>query len=531
MLKRLSSAIRTPFVISILAFVSGVMVVSSVSYFGALTEHDTYLKSVKEVQTQKVFDAQVALDQLALLSFQSMIFNNDVIGIMAKAAQGSSSEQDLARKQLYSQLYAKYQLLKKHRVRQLHFHLPDAVSFLRFHRPDKFGDSLLSVRESLRLVNEQKYALKGFEEGRVYNGFRHVYPLFYFGQFVGSVEISYGFDAISHLIGHSKPAKELFFVNRQSALSSVFEAERAQYHVSDLGHNWLLDETGMGTLDKKNSLIDETIKRINANLSDTFLDKLSAQGTCTGCTLSTQLKTKYYTVSFVPIFNFKDRQVAFIALYEQDTVLPLIYQNVFNQFILMVLFTLLLSIGLYFYLKNHLMKVEEIEHLASHDLLTGLYNRVEIEKRLPILLAKRAKAEGSVSVIFFDVDHFKHFNDEYGHLIGDEVLKDLAHVVEGMLDDNSLFTRWGGEEFLIVLPNTNQTEATHLAIALCHAVNQHAFTQKKLSVTCSFGVLEQTDEYSPNRVLDAVDILLYQAKEQGRNRVVSKTLSVPCNAN
>ncbi|NPA72559.1 MAG: GGDEF domain-containing protein, partial [Gammaproteobacteria bacterium] len=239
---------------------------------------------------------------------------------------------------------------------------------------------------------------------------------------------------------------------------------------------------------------------------------------------------QYYTVSFVPIKNFKQQQVAFIALYERDNVLSLIYQNVFNQFALMLLFSLMLSIGLYFYLKNHLMKVEEIEHLASHDVLTGLYNRVEIEKRLPMLLAKRRKTDKAVSVVFFDVDHFKIFNDKYGHLIGDEVLKDLSKLVEGMLNESMLFARWGGEEFLIVLPNTEQLEAIHLATELCNAISQHPFTQKHLSLTCSFGVLEHTDEKTPEAVLDAVDALLYRAKEQGRNQVVSKALTVPCKA-
>lgn len=85
-------------------------------------------------------------------------------------------------------------------IKQLHFHLPNNDSFLRMHRVDRFGDNLTSVRESIRLANQQLKFTQGFEEGRIFNGFRYVFPLFYEANHIGSVELSVSFTALKQLL-------------------------------------------------------------------------------------------------------------------------------------------------------------------------------------------------------------------------------------------------------------------------------------------------------------------------------------------
>ena len=114
------------------------------------------------------------------------------------------SNRDVIRKKFFDLLEPTYELLKKNGIRQFHFHLPGNISFLRFHKVHSYGDSLKGVRYSIDLVNQTKQIVRGFEEGRIFNGFRNVYPLFYHNKFVGTVEISYSIRAIAEALLHKK---------------------------------------------------------------------------------------------------------------------------------------------------------------------------------------------------------------------------------------------------------------------------------------------------------------------------------------
>ncbi|MFA6630555.1 MAG: GGDEF domain-containing protein, partial [Sulfuricurvum sp.] len=123
-----------------------------------------------------------------------------------------------------------------------------------------------------------------------------------------------------------------------------------------------------------------------------------------------------------------------------------------------------------------------------------------------------------LGVIFFDIDHFKRVNDEYGHLIGDEVLKDIAALVKRRLRKSDIFARWGGEEFIILLPDTPLDESRMIAKTLRIAIELENF-ENVGRLTCSFGVATLHENESPEGLLQRVDELLYRAKSKGRNRV------------
>lgn len=126
--------------------------------------------------------------------FSNYIFekvnSEEVKEIMYQASFASAREKDILREQLYNKLAKTYNQMKDYNYRQFHFHLPNTESFLRLHRPDKYGDLLYDVRESVKIANRDEIFVSGFEEGRIFNGFRHVYPITYNNTHVGSVEIS-----------------------------------------------------------------------------------------------------------------------------------------------------------------------------------------------------------------------------------------------------------------------------------------------------------------------------------------------------
>jgi diguanylate cyclase (GGDEF)-like protein len=164
---------------------------------------------------------------------------------------------------------------------------------------------------------------------------------------------------------------------------------------------------------------------------------------------------------------------------------------------------------------------EKLEKMASIDHLTGIYNRHKFEQLFKIEEERTLRYGSPFAIIMFDIDHFKNINDTYGHDIGDLILKKVVEIINKQLRQTDAFTRWGGEEFVILCPGVNAEEASLLAGKLRHEIEVHSF-EKVGSITASFGVSSYEKHESKDKLLKRVDNALYQAKETGRNRVVIK---------
>ncbi|WP_181388462.1 transporter substrate-binding domain-containing diguanylate cyclase [Vibrio albus] len=165
----------------------------------------------------------------------------------------------------------------------------------------------------------------------------------------------------------------------------------------------------------------------------------------------------------------------------------------------------------------------ELEKISTTDSLTNLYNRGKIEKILVTEFERVRRYGGNLAIIMADVDHFKSINDTYGHQVGDLVLVNIARLFESRVRRVDSVGRWGGEEFLIVCPNTGLEGAFHVAEGLREGVEQ-----VKLGVagyrSVSLGVTEYYTGDSTATIIQRVDQALYQAKIEGRNKVVFKPL-------
>jgi diguanylate cyclase (GGDEF)-like protein len=173
---------------------------------------------------------------------------------------------------------------------------------------------------------------------------------------------------------------------------------------------------------------------------------------------------------------------------------------------------------------------------ATLDELTGLYNRHFLMQRLKEEIKKAWRYKQPLSLIFIDLDFFKKVNDEYGHQIGDQLLMELGDFIKKSTRDYDVACRFGGEEFVVLLPQTALENAYDLADRLRENVADHPFctTTKKMNVTASFGVSMTPEFHDPQaqftdeqinliaeRIVAQADSALYQAKETGRNRVVA----------
>lgn len=167
----------------------------------------------------------------------------------------------------------------------------------------------------------------------------------------------------------------------------------------------------------------------------------------------------------------------------------------------------------------------QLEKLAATDPLTGVSNRREFLLRMEREMARSIRNNSSLSLLMIDLDHFKIINDKYSHQVGDIVLVEFVKLVQKTLRPGDYLGRIGGEEFTILLTDTNLEEATITAERLRHIVEQHRIItdSEKINITISIGVAQY---YPPNGtvndLLHRTDVLLYQAKEHGRNRIESE---------
>lgn len=165
---------------------------------------------------------------------------------------------------------------------------------------------------------------------------------------------------------------------------------------------------------------------------------------------------------------------------------------------------------------------EDLLRQATHDPLTGLWNHTAIFDVLHREISRSRREDSPLCVLMLDVDHFKWFNDTYGHLKGDDVLRLIAAGMREVIREYDTLGRYGGEEFLIVLPSCNGAEGLRTAERLCGALAaRHIDTPDgQAHVTVSIGVAtnERDSSLGANVLIRAADIALYQAKDAGRNR-------------
>ncbi len=164
------------------------------------------------------------------------------------------------------------------------------------------------------------------------------------------------------------------------------------------------------------------------------------------------------------------------------------------------------------------LKTKELEILSATDRLTGVYNRLKLDESLGAELERSNRYGNALSIILLDIDHFKAVNDTYGHQAGDKVLCRLAALFKERVRRTDILGRWGGEEFMILCPETDIASAGALAEQLRLAIEDAPFPVGG-KVTVSFGVARHKGGDTVGSVISRADEALYRAKQKGRNRV------------
>ncbi len=302
-----------------LLFITVATVVLGIGYILHQRREDALNSALKIQETAN----KTTLYMYQLISevvYDEVINRPEIMEIMAEAYHAPPERQAILRGRLYRILYPAYTRLKGKNLHQLHFHFPDNTSFLRFHRLEKFGDSLAGIRESVRLVNTTHKPIFGFENGRVFHGFRFVFPLEYKGRCMGSVETSVSFKAVQKSLAKVSPDHDfLFILKKNPALSKVFADEKIAYQPVHLHPDYVVEDMRLLGL-SEHPPVSEKLAGINNQLKKdpTIAARMNRE---INFAAAATYKGEHYIVTFASVKNTRGQHVAYIVSYGRDQAL------------------------------------------------------------------------------------------------------------------------------------------------------------------------------------------------------------------
>ncbi|RXK07046.1 ATP-binding protein [Halarcobacter bivalviorum] len=377
------------------------------------------IEKLLETKTNKHFLEYKAIydkqKDIANIIFNTEINTPTILKTFNKANFVDEDEKTFIRKELYKLLEEKYKKLKKYNLRQLHFHLPNNESFLRMHRPSKFGDDLSSFRATVKYVNENKKYIHGFEEGRVYNGFRFVYPLNYKNKHIGSVEVSFSSLALINTIKNTYNNESYFLIRKSIVDSKVFEDEKDNYAQSP--HKDFYYEKKLLSKNKPVSLTNDA-----EDLTQKILE---------GKSFSIFIKDKNLIKSFIPIQNPISKEiVSVLCICEEDTLIKNEFRN-----LIIISIAGVFALALIFYL----FFMQKITNEKLRKTNKDLDRRIELEirrnRKKDVSLLKQSKMASVAEML----NHIAHQWRQPLNVISTSSSGLIIHKEMESLDDETFY--------------------------------------------------------------------------------------------
>lgn len=349
---------------------------------------NSQLTSHLESQVKILEDGYLAsvnhFEETANMVYRRHVLKTDVLDEMWVAMNADENLRGMIRSEIYHKLKKPYEEFVHIGVKQFHFHFPKAISFLRMHRPGKYGDDLSAVRYSIVRTNEKKLKSIGFEEGRIYNGFRYVYPLYFRDIFIGTVEVGMSSQRIINILDNLFKGQHQFFISQKIVNEKVFKDERFNYEESFLDSYYK-----EGKSQQKMELYQKVPVRIIDQLGQGIKDQANQHvKDKKAFSVFTQYKGTTYVASFYPIQNVKGDQVAYISRYKVDSRVPEIF--VYYRTTLFVGFVVCTLIWILIYLILRFWKQKDtINHLLQKE-IKDADEKLEIQEQMLVQQSKMA---------------------------------------------------------------------------------------------------------------------------------------------
>ena len=252
--------------------------------------------------------------------YLSFIDDKTIIGLLKNIKGSNSSKVDEIRKTIYNMLKKRYERMKLFGVWQLHFHLPNNDSFLRMHKPDKFGDNLTDIRYSVEYVNKNKKSINGFEVGRHVHGFRFVYPLLDENkEHLGSVEISMSSQIFKTVMEKSYKSYIDFIVNKNIINKKLWDYELdSHYQQSNLNKDYL---HSISANDKMINITSDSYEQIEKGIKTNNIFSIFNIN-----------KNEEHIITFLPVFNTNDKKSAYLVSFHKNTT----YSSIMRDYYILV---------------------------------------------------------------------------------------------------------------------------------------------------------------------------------------------------
>jgi signal transduction histidine kinase len=295
-----------------------------------------YLNTKTKQHTQNYHALYKKYKEISTIIFQTKI--------NTKSVQTMFFDQN--RDKLYRHLKDTYSHLKQYNIKQLHFHLKNNDSFLRFHRPAKYGDNLTDIRETVKYVNENKKYIDGFEEGRIYNGYRFIFPMFYENNHIGSVEISFSTLAMNFEFMNNYDVISNFFISKQVVDKKIFKEEKKNYKRSPF-KDFYLEKKAVTHVKKRHKLKSKT------PLSQEVRDKVSKE-------LNNKKSFSIYdtnnkiVITFIKIQNPVTKNN--VGMFSIGSSASYIHSKTRNFYVSVIIIIIFIAVILYFTYKESMYK-------------------------------------------------------------------------------------------------------------------------------------------------------------------------------
>jgi len=469
--------------------------------------HESNYIDAKLVRLSYQIDSTVEnLRRFSQYVHEVVVDRPEIGALMEEAWQGDEAQRAELRRRLYERIRPAYEHLLKFNFRQLHFVFPDNHSFLRMHSPEEFGDDLSRTRVSFRLVNETRQPVSGFEEGKIYNGYRFVYPVFHGLRHCGAVEVSFSMASFLNILAHLEPHRLRFIIKRSVVDDAVFAHHRINYWTSVITPDYLYDKGVQEALEP-----EPEQEALFAAMGPHLAGKIETEEDF-GFVM--RQDGKDWLVLFKSLRNIEQKHVAYIVSAKVDTE----HRRMQNAHILTLIILVAAFVALQILVSLIISDRQKLKQLSSTDTLTRLANRNSFIESATVEM-ERARRHGTpLSMLILDIDNFKAINDSFGHNEGDRVLRNMAALLRSKLRPMDKLARWGGEEFVMLLPDTDLDGAVAVGSRLCSAIAA-AVISPHCTVTASLGASAYESGESLDDFIGRADIALYRAKKAGKNRV------------
>ncbi len=408
---------------------------ASSKYINELNKDRLIKRELSSVLTQLKTNFNIVdeTDKMDAESVHAFISNDDkVLTLLSQAVNANEAKKNLLRQELYKHLNRQYQEIRKRGILQVQFVLPNNVSFLRMHKPDRYGDDLTGVRYTFEYVNKTHKPISGFEQGRVVHGFRNVFPLFKEGKYICAYEISFSSESfqdtlskVNKLYTHFLVSKKIFDVKRYERSESTFKYEEsiesADYMLlhTDTVRQRYLQYLQKNIIQKHKNYINENMKK------------------CKPFSLYQQIGKSVKVVSFLPVKDVKSKKTAaYLVSYTDNYNITAILYN--SKLITVTLFIGLFLLVYLFYLQ-FIRKKALKETAQEQQKLLELFDKGDIA-----LFRWRNDINWSVEYVSNNVSSLTgHFKEEfvsgkieYSDLIDEEDLKNALHELAEAFEKN-----------------------------------------------------------------------------------------------